>query len=381
MSHLSSIDPRRGASRAPGAALLLAGALATAACGGDSRAEARSVDTAVTVGAENVTVVTTEQIETGPVVSGSIRPVREAAVRAEIGGSVLQTFAEKGQAVGRGAPLARIDDAAIRDAHLSAQSGVRSAQNALEVARREAERAGALVQAGAVAERDLELARRNLTAAQAQLADARARLAQAEKQLGSTTVRSPIAGVVTDRPVNAGDVVAPGAPLFTVIDPGQMRLEASVPTTELGALRVGAPVRFTVNGYPGQTFEGRVERISPAADPATRQVPIYVTIPNTQGTLVAGLFAEGRVASQSRTALVVPAVALDESGATPAVARIRAGKVERVPVQTGLRDEQTERVEITAGVAAGDTLLVGAARGITPGTPVRVQGAAGAARN
>ena len=352
---------------------LLAGTLAATACGSDTEAKARPADAPLSIGAENVAVAAPGRIEAGPLVSGSLRPEREAAVRAQAGGSVLQVLVEKGQAVAAGQPLLRIDDSAVRDVHLSAQSGVRTAEQSLVVARRNVERAQALAEAGAIADRDLEAARVQAADAQAQLADARARLAGARKQLQNTVVRSPIAGVVSDRPVNAGDVVAPGAPLATVIDPARMRLDASVASEQLGMLRVGAPVRFTVTGYPGRTFEGRVERINPAADPVTRQVPIYVSIPNPGGTLVAGLFAQGQVASESREVLVVPAGAVDERGVTPAVLRVRGGKTERVPVTLGARDDSG--VEVVSGVAAGDTVLVGAALGTAPGVPVRVGGA------
>ena len=95
-----------------------------------------------------------------------------------------------------------------------------------------------------------------------------------------------------------------------------MRLEASVPSEDLSILRVGANVDFTVRGYD-RSFTGRIERIAPQADPTTRQVPIYVAIPNPGGRLVAGLFAEGRVVSSSASGLIVPinAVNTSEAGA------------------------------------------------------------------
>jgi RND family efflux transporter MFP subunit len=161
--------------------------------------------------------------------------------------------------------------------------------------------------------------------------------------------------------------------MFTIVDPSSMRLEASVPSDALTALRIGDPVEFTVNAYRDRTFTGRVERINPTADPATRQVRIYVAIPNTGGRLVAGLFAEGRVATDARTAVVAPRSALDVRGIRPIAVRIKNGRAERVEVELGLEDEATERVEIRQGLAAGDTLLVGAALGVTPGSPVRVK--------
>jgi RND family efflux transporter MFP subunit len=250
-------------------------------------------------------------------------------------------------------------------------SALRSAENQLAVAEREAERTEQLVTAGALAARDLDVARSNVTAAQAQLADAKARLASAERTLADAVLRAPFAGIVSHRAVNAGDVVTVGDELFTIIDPSSMRLEASVPSDDLSQLRVGAPVSFEVRGYT-QAFTGRIERIAPQADPVTRQVPIYVSIPNLEGRLLAGLFAEGRVVHESAEGLIVPDNAVNTSGPDAWVLRVAGGKTERVPVTLGLRDPRTEQVQVIEGLSEGDTLLRGASQGITPGTPVTV---------
>ncbi|MBI4410211.1 MAG: efflux RND transporter periplasmic adaptor subunit [Gemmatimonadetes bacterium] len=360
--------------------LLVVTACAVAACDGAPAPAAEAKNDPVLVAVENIAVVRSQRIEHGPVLSGSLRPEQEAAVRAEVAGAVLQTYAEQGQRVSRGTPLARLEDTALRDAFLSAKSSVATAEQAAVVARRNAERAERLAAAGALAERELEGARWNAMSAESQLADARARLALAEKQLGKTTVRSPITGVVSRREVSGGDVVQPGMPLFTVVDPSRMRLEAAVPAEQLGVLRLGAPVRFTVQGYGTRSFEGRVERISPTADPATRQIALIVSIPNAGGSLVAGLFAEGRVAAEVRAGLAIPHNAVDLTGSTPAVLRIQNGRVERVLVELGIEDELAERVEVRSGLSEGDTILVNGARGVAPGTAVRVQKAAAPVR-
>ena len=325
----------------------------------------------VQIGAENVITVKRDPIVVGPIISGELRPRREATVRAELGGSLIRMAVEEGQAVREGALLGEIDAKALSDMRLSAASAVRSAENQLAVANRELERTDQLVAAGAVAQRDLDVARNTVTQAEAQVADARSRLVNAEKQLGDAMIRSPITGIVSKRAVNRGDVVSPGTELFTVIDPSSMRLEASVPSDSLSELRVGASVDFTVRGYD-KRFRGVIERIAPQVDPATRQVPIYVAIPNVGGTLVAGLFAEGRVVKQSAEGLVVPINAVNIAGPEPWVLRVTDGKTERVQVAVGLRDPRTERVQIVSGVSEGDALLRGAAQGITPGTPVQI---------
>jgi len=336
-----------------------------------SAAETTKVET-ISVGTENIAVVTTSSIMSGPSLSGTLEPEREAVLRAQVQGSVLQTYADQGQAVSAGTPLARIDATGIQDAYTSARAQVVAAKNSADIASRDLQRNEKLLAAGAVAERDIEQSRRASIAAQAALQDASSRLATAERAYRSTTVSAPFAGVVSERPVSAGDVVQPGSALFTVVDPSSMRLEASVPAEQLSLIRVGVPVVFTVSGYPGRQFVGHIVRVNPTADPTTRQVRIYVSIPNAGRTLVGGLFASGRMSSDTKTGLVVPTSAVDVRGTAPFVMRIKGGKVEKAPVQLGLNDKSSETYEILSGIQAGDTVLLGAAQGITPGTPVRV---------
>ena len=356
----------------PGYIVLLA---ALASCGGgEQRPSAAAAPAPVRIGREGVTVLKMEAIRTGPVVSGQLAAAEEATVRAKVGGSIVALAVEEGQTVRRGQVLARLEARDLTDANESARVAVRSAENALQLGRAELQRTETLVKGGALAERDLDTARNAVAAAESQLAAAQARLATTGQQLADTIVRAPISGIVSAKSANEGDVVQPGTAIATVIEPSSMRLEASVPSDRIGEVRVGAQVEFQVRGYPGQTFSGRVVRISPAADPATRQVPIFVSIPNAARRLIAGLYAEGRINTQSRRGLVLPASALDNSASAPSVIRVRDGKTERVTVQIGLRDPETERVEIVSGLNEGDVVLIGPARGIAPGTPVSITG-------
>ncbi len=362
-----------GAARARLVVIGLAAALASAAACRQVEPPPPSEPSAVRIGPENVVTVASGTVVVGPIISGELKAAREATIRAELGGSMLEVAVEEGQSISRGTLLGRIETRTLDDARQSASSAVRSAENQVALAQREVERTQKLVTAGALAERDLDVVRNNVSMAEAQLADARARLASAERQLGDAVLRAPFAGIVSDRAVNVGDVVGLGTALFTVIDPSSMRLEAAVPSEDLSRLKVGATVEFKVRGYD-QTFSGRIERIAPQADPATRQVPIFVAIPNVGGRLVAGLFAEGRVISQSASGLVVPINAVNTLGDAPWVLKVAGGRTERVPVTLGLRDPRTEQVQVSSGVAEGDTLLRGAAQGITPGTTVQVGG-------
>jgi len=347
-------------------------ALIAASCRAEAERKAEPEASVVQIGSENVVSVTKGTVIVGPIISGELKPEKEATVRAEVGGSILEVAVLEAQAVRQGALLGRIETRTLDEAKQSASSAVRSAENQLSVAGREAERTEKLASAGALAARDVDVARNAVSAAEAQLADAKARLASAERALGDTVIRAPFSGIVSKRAVNAGDVVSVGTELFTIIAPSSMRLEASVPSDDLRELRVGATVAFTVRGYD-QPFHGRIERIAPQADATTRQVPIYVAIPNVGGRLVAGLFAEGRVVSQSVDGLVLPANAINITDQSmPWVLRVTGGKTERVGVTLGLRDPRTERVQVASGVNDGDVILRGASQGITPGTPVKV---------
>jgi membrane fusion protein (multidrug efflux system) len=346
-----------------------------AACGGSEAAKEAAAPAAppvLDIGKENTVSVATDDIVSGPAVSGTLAPKTQATVRAELGGALLMVSAEQGQAVRRGQVLARIEARTAEEAVSSAQSSVRSQEQALDLAKRELARAEKLVSAGAVAERAVEGARNEVVRLESEVASAKSRLSTARETQRDATVVAPISGIVAARPANAGDVVAVGTPLYTIVDPSSIQLEASVPSESLSLVRVGAEVVFEVRGYPDQTFTGKVERISPTADPTTRQVPIWVTVDNRSGRLVAGLFADGRVTQASRKGLIVPLSVIADVDTQPTVMRIRDGKVEKVTVRLGLVDAQNERAEIADGLSEGDLLLTGVAQGVTPGTQVKV---------
>lgn len=326
---------------------------------------------ALRVGPENVVLVDSATVRSGPALSGTLVAEREAILRAQLGANVVATLVEEGQPVRTGQTLVRLDDVGVRDQYLAARAAVRSADESFQLARRMEERLARLREEGAVASQDWEDAVARRVSAEGALEDARARMVNAEKTVGYTQVKAPFSGVISERTAKAGDVVQSGTSLVTVVDPGTLRLEATVPVDQLTAVRVGRRVEFTVTGMGNQRFTGTVTRVNPSVDPATRQVRVYVSLPNRHRQLVAGLFAEGRIESARATALAVPISAVDERGASPSVLRLKHGKVERVAVTLGLRDEMMETVAVT-GLEAGDTLLVGTALELEPGTPVQV---------
>lgn len=324
----------------------------------------------VNVEAASIAVVRSTQVTNGPRLSGTLQPQQSATILAEVGGTVSGVHVAEGQNVVRGTPLATIADETAADAARNARTAVQSGETAVMVARRDLDRSSSLAAAGAVPRRDIDVARSQVATAQAQLAQARTQLDQAQERVGNQRVVASMTGVVSEKRVSSGDVVTPGAPLFTIVDLSTLQLEASVTTDALGALQPGAAVDVEVRGYTGQRFRGTITRISPTVDAATGQVRVFILINNEGRRLVGGLFAEGTVTTVSRMGLVIPLAALDETGGQPAVTRVRNGVAEHVPVQTGIRNEAEGFVEIVSGLSEGDRVLTGPARTITPGTKI-----------
>jgi RND family efflux transporter MFP subunit len=353
-------------------ALLVTGALAAGACREATPASAASSAT-VQLSPENVVTATVARISSGPTISGQLTPAREAKVRAQVGGSLVALAVDRGEPVRTGMEIARISSRDLESSLASSQAAVKSAESAVTVANAELQRTESLVKGGALAERDLEQARNAAATAEAQLAAARAREQSAWQQLDDTSVKAPFSGIVSERPASLGDVVSPGTEILTIVDPSSLRLEALVPSDRIGEVRRGAAVHFSIRGVAGD-FVGRVDRLSPSADPVTRQVSVFVSVPNTSGKLIAGAFVEGRIEVSTREGVVVPLAAVDETGAVPTITRVKDGKAERATVTLGVRRNDTEEVEVVKGVAPGDVLIVGSQKGVAAGTPVKVVG-------
>lgn len=330
---------------------------------------AAAADNRIFLSKQDIASVSAGAISAGPRVSGTLKAGERAVIRAEANGAVEAVNVEIGDRVTRGQVLAVIEGTALRQSVASSNAGLAAAEANEANARRELERVTRLRDAGALSNRDVEVAEAQLKSATAQVEAARAQRAAASKQASGATVRAPFDGVIAERTVSAGDIAAMGTPLFTVIDPSTMRLEGSVSADNASLLQPGAKVTFTVQGMGERTFEGAIERVSPSVEATTRQIPVIVSLPNQDGTLLSGLFAEGRVAQETHDGLVIPMDALDGDH----VLRINGEKVEQVTVEIGLRDEDAEKVEIKSGVAAGDLLLIGAARELPVGAIVQVR--------
>ncbi len=299
----------------------------------------------------------TGELGSGPVISGSLQPEKQADLRAEVSAIVLQVLKHNGDKVQKGDLLVRLDDTYLRENLVSSEEAERAAQQAFDQAQRQFERLQTLSSTGAVSTQNLEDAEIRRNNAQSDLAAAKARVVQSRQQMEKTEVRAPFAGIVSERAVSNGDTAQVGKALLKVIDPSSIRFEGLIAAEQINEVKVGNPVRFRINGYDNQQFEGVVERVSPMANSITRQVEVAVRIQTGNVPLVAGLFAEGRVQTESRTALMVPESSLVRQGDHNYVWRVKDNTLNKVEVQIGARDIREGSFEIKTGVQAGEQVL------------------------
>ena len=328
---------------------------------------------------EDLRVVSTSQLASGPVVSGSLQPERRADLRAEVAAVVLQVLKDNGEAVRAGELLVRLDDTAIRDSLGSAEEAMRAAQQAFDQSERQVQRLKTLQAQGMTSQQALEDAEVRRNNSQSDLVAAKARVVSARQQLQRTEVRAPFEGVVSERKASVGDTVQVGRELLKVIDPRSMRFEGLVSADRLQDLKLGQPASFRINGFSDRVFTGKVQRIDSAVNATTRQVAVVVVFDDpASAPRVAGLFAEGRIEAGATQALSVPEALLVRAGDQAHVWRVQGQKLAKVSVRLGERDARSGEVLVLSGLNAGDQLVRHPGSQLADGQAVEFTGPAGA---
>ena len=209
-----------------------------------------------------------------------------------------------------------------------------------------------------------------LKAAQGQLAAAQGRYENAEAMLSYSEIRSPIDGVVTDRPLYEGEMASSGAPLMTVMDLSQVVARAHIPASEAALLKVGDPAEISAPGIK-KPVEGKVTVVSPALDPNSTTVQVWVQAPNPGNQLKPGITGTiTAVAEKVSDALVIPSSALLTDSGHKYVMVIGADqKAHQTEVTTGI--DQGDKVQITSGLKAGELIVSQDAYGLPDGTKVK----------
>lgn len=328
------------------------------AAAGAASAPAAAKAPVLLISPEDLLTLAPATLASGPVVTGSVQPERNADLRAELATVVTAVYKDNGQSVNSGDLLLRLDDTAIRDSLASAEEALRASTQAQDQAERQLQRLKTLQAQGMVSMQSLEDAEVRRINAQSDLVAAKSRVVTARQQMQRTNVRAPFAGVVADRKVSVGDTVQVGRELLKVIDPNSMRFEGLVSADYMSTMKIGQPVSFRVNGFGDTEFAGKVSRIDAAANPTTRQVAVIIAFDKSAAApRVSGLFAEGRIQTGSSQALMLPASAIVRAREQAHVWRVDGQAVQRVSVRLGDRDPRSGDFPLLQGLAAGDRVL------------------------
>jgi membrane fusion protein (multidrug efflux system) len=305
-----------------------------------------------------IATVTKGTLSRTSTVSGILQPLRTVGVNSQMSGALLSVNVEEGDYVREGQTLAQIDAREI-------DAQVKSAAAALDLAESTAKRSDELWRQRIITVQEYERDR-------AALASAQASLEQLKTRLGYATIRSPIAGVVTEKRLQAGDIVAPQTRLFTVADMSTLVSRVMVSELEVPLMKPGATVDVTVDALGGARVPGRIRRIFPTADSVTRLVPVEVALTGSAlnqikpGFTIRSTF---RLGTRNDVVLIPTRAVMGPAGARTVVI-VRQGKSERRIVRVGPDIDGT--TEVLEGLSVGDTVIVAGQALLRDGAAVRI---------
>jgi RND family efflux transporter MFP subunit len=326
-------------------------------------------------------------------VVGNLIGEATVAVAPRAAGRLQEVFVRLGDRVTRGQRIAKIEDFELQEqikqaeaAQEVASATIRQREADLALALTNVERSRSLFERQLLPKQTLDDNEARYQSAQAQLDLARAQAVQSKARLdelkinmANTIITSPTNGFISRRLVDPGASVGQNAPVVEVVDISRVRLVANVVERDLNELQAGDPTRVQVDAYPGETFTGRIARVSPILDPATRTAPIEVEIPNPDFRLKPGMYARvGVTMSTKKDALVIPSDAMADLGGRRGVFQVQNGTAVFRTVQVGT--EQQNVVEIVGGLTEGEQVVTTGARALRDGDPVVVSGAGGGRR-
>jgi RND family efflux transporter MFP subunit len=310
--------------------------------------------------------------------SGALRAVNQAQVKAKVAGEVREVLVREGETVKAGQIVAKIDATEYQARLEQARGSLQAARAQLAIATKSRDNNQALVAKGFISQNAFDNAASQYDIARANVDSAQGALDVAQKALNDSVVRAPIAGLVSSRSVQPGEKVAIDSRLLDLVDLRQMELEAAVPTTDILQLQTGQEARVTIEGLPAP-LTGKITRINPATQSGSRSVLAYIQVDNPQGVLKVGMFGQAQVTLANKAAaLTVPQAAIQDQAGSVIVYAIDNGMLRQQPVKLGMRgqDGTGEAVEILAGLTPG-TLIVRNNLGKLPaGTKVRLLQAA-----
>ena len=309
-------------------------------------------------------------------ISGGLRAVNTAVVKARVAAEVKSLTVREGDSVKSGQVIGQLDTSEFDLRVRQAEQTAASSRAQVDMAKRTLDNNRALVAQGFISPTALETSISTEAAAQATYQSALAATGLARKSRADAALVAPISGVVSQRLVQPGERVGVDAKLVEVVDLSRIELEAAVAPEDVGAVQIGQVAKLEVDGL-AQAATATVTRINPSTQAGTRSVMVYLAL-QAQPGLRQGLFARGRIELQRSDVLAVPVSAVRVDQGKPYVLAIESGKVALRTVELGARGDAVfdgradSAVEVKTGVAAGAVLLRGTAGAVRDGTAVKL---------
>jgi len=306
---------------------------------------------------------------------GTLNPFEEVTVSAEVEGVLRSVKVEEGTQVSKGMLLAAIDDSDYSLEVKRAEAALRQAEATLENTRLEHKRKDALFQEELVTKQQYDDVVTRLSLADAEVERAKASLSLARLKLAKTKITSPLACVVKEKRVSAGDFVKNGTPLFVIIQPNPIKLRFTVPEKDVGRLKMHQEVILKVDGFPGSEFKGKVNIVFPNVEEKTRTLQIEALVPNNNGILKPGLFAKVILyTAGERNTIVVPVTALLYEAEKVKVFTVEGERAKEREVKLGSKYGET--MEIVEGLKEGEKVVTFGQQNLSEGAKINIQQAA-----
>lgn len=340
-----------------------------------STATAAKAQTVVELAASDVVQAKTRELSQGLALSGPLKAINSAFVKARVAGELQGLTVREGDFVKAGQVVARVDASEYQSRVMQAQQQADSARAQVDIVQRQFDNNQALVNQGFISKTALDASQANLNAGKANHNAALAAVAVAKKSLDDTVLRAPLSGQVAQRLAQPGERVGIEARVLEIVDLSRLELEASLSAADALAIRPGQTATLQIEGT-AQTVNATVARINPSAQAGSRSVLVYLSIDNTAGTsgLRQGLFAQGTLGTARAALLAVPVSAVRIDKPAPYVQVVENNQIAHKPVELGTRGNDTaggEPMVAVQGLAENAVVLRGAVGSLREGTAVK----------
>jgi RND family efflux transporter MFP subunit len=344
---------------------------------------------AVMLSSRDVVIASEQALQRSLAVSGSLTAQRSAIVKAKVAAELLKLTVREGDAVAAGQVIGQLDPQEFEFKLKQSQEQAASAKAQWQIAQQNLENSQALVKQGFISRNALDTAQSNASSTRANYEATKSAVELASKAVKDSLVRSPIAGLVSQRFVQVGERVGVDARIVEVVDLSSLELQAPLSPSDVLQVKVGTPASLKVEGLD-QPLDAQVARINPSASADTRAVMVYLGLKD-QARLRQGLFVQGRILLGLKETLAVPISAVvrdagqDHVLVVPEASSNGQVKVRKVAVQLGSRGTTSasataDLVEVLSGLKAGDQVVAQGAGTVREGQLVMLAAKAPAAR-